>query len=178
MIVLKQQGQWFYVKFQEGRIKIIPLVLRTFEKSPTLFEATEKLTVNHLDELKDAGLYQCAVNDSEHVRTAKFIVKRIFGKYNVSTSWKKNDANTSISLEKLLQVSSILFTESQKPQINLTDVFYNVGDRVNVNCDIIGYPSSKVLWSFAPCEEVDFSVSCDESRRVTFNVNINGFLLI
>lgn len=91
---------------------------------------------------------------------------------------KKNDANTSISLEKLLQVSSILFTESQKPQINLTDVFYNVGDRVNVNCDIIGYPSSKVLWSFAPCEEVDFSVSCDESRRVTFNVNIIGFLLI
>lgn len=63
-------------------------------------------------------------------------------------------------------------SELQKPQLNVSDVYFNVGERINVSCDIKSYPSSKVLWSFTPCEEVDISVLCDESRRVAFNVII------
>ena len=67
------------------------------------------------------------------------------------------------------------FAEAQKPNVTLSDIGerYSVGERVEISCDIVSYPASKVLWSFTPCKEDEFNIFCDESKRVTYGVNIN-----
>lgn len=57
-------------------------VFKRIENSPTIFAATGELIVNHLDESKDFGLYQCAVNDSDAIKTTTSFVKSIFGEFN------------------------------------------------------------------------------------------------
>lgn len=143
-------------------------MLKRIDIAPALFQAAGQLIVHHLDESKDFGLYQCAVNDSDHIKSTTSNVKRIFGEY---FCWNLIQV---IEFRKNFKFRSINpKLESQKPQVNLFDIFYNVGERVNVSCDIAGYPSSIVLWSFTPCEDIDFGVFCDESKRITFNVNIS-----
>lgn len=54
--------------------------LKKHKNSP-VFEATGELIVNHLDESKDMGLYQCIVNDFGHIKSITSNVKRIIGEY-------------------------------------------------------------------------------------------------
>lgn len=51
----------------------------------------------------------------------------------------------------------------------MADVTVKPGDNAVMVCDIIGYPVSKVNWSFIPCPDVDFNIdSCKETNRIKF----------
>lgn len=147
---------------------MIPTIFKKLENSPASFQAVEKLIVKNWNEEKDAGTYQCILNDANRVKLATLNVKRISGEWTFETSQFEC---------RLYFHYFIFFAAFQKPQLNLTDVFYKVGERVSVNCDIVGFPASKVLWSFTPCENVNFIFTCEESNQITFNVNINQFFI-
>lgn len=60
-------------------MQIISPAFNQIENSPAIFEATGKLIVNNVDDVKDNGLYQCLVNDAAHTKLASLNVQRIFG---------------------------------------------------------------------------------------------------
>lgn len=47
------------------------------------------------------------------------------------------------------------------------------GEKATVNCEIFGYPTSTLTWSFIPCPKAEFDPkSCDESNKTTFTVSV------
>lgn len=45
------------------------------------------------------------------------------------------------------------------------------GVRATLTCDILGYPSATVTWSYVPCEKYAFDHrSCDNNKKVQFTV--------
>lgn len=47
------------------------------------------------------------------------------------------------------------------------------GEKATVNCEIFGYPTSTLTWSFIPCPKAEFEPeSCDESKKTTFTVSV------
>lgn len=58
---------------------MIPPTFHKLENSPAPFQAIGKLIVKNWDEEKDAGTYQCILNDANRVRLATLNVKRTSG---------------------------------------------------------------------------------------------------
>lgn len=58
---------------------MFPTAFQKLENSPAPFQAIGKLIVKNWDEEKDAGTYQCILNDAIHVKLATLNVKRISG---------------------------------------------------------------------------------------------------
>lgn len=47
------------------------------------------------------------------------------------------------------------------------------GEKAEMKCHIYGYPQSKVIWSFIPCEHLEFnSQSCNDSRKMALTVSV------
>lgn len=59
----------------------MPPLIQRLENSAAPFEAIGKLIVKNWDEGKDAGSYQCLLNDANRIELATINVERIFGKY-------------------------------------------------------------------------------------------------
>lgn len=60
------------------------------------------------------------------------------------------------------------------PQLSMESVSIRPGEKAVMSCEIFGYPSSTVSWSFIPCPKADFDpTSCDESKKISFTVSAN-----
>lgn len=55
----------------------------------------------------------------------------------------------------------------------MSDVTIKPGEKAKAICDIFGYPTSTVTWSYIPCENATFDpASCgEESTKITFSVS-------
>lgn len=56
----------------------------------------------------------------------------------------------------------------------MADVTIKPGEKAKVICDIFGYPTSAVTWSYVPCENATFdAASCGgkDSTKITFSVS-------
>lgn len=56
----------------------------------------------------------------------------------------------------------------------MSDVVIKPDEKAKLTCDIFGYPTSDVTWSYIPCENVTFDpASCekDNAEKITFSVS-------
>lgn len=61
---------------------MFPTVFQKLDSSPQSFQAFGKLIVKNWDRKKDAGTYQCILNDANRVRLAALNVKGTSGEWH------------------------------------------------------------------------------------------------
>lgn len=120
--------------------------------------------------ISDSGFYTLfASNDKMH-REQQFqlLVKGIiFTQYDLRNS----------TCETHFLCKHLLFQFlSEKPQLNMENVSIKPGEKAVLNCEIYGYPTSKVTWSFIPCQRLEFNThACNNSLRIALNVSACEF---
>lgn len=53
----------------------------------------------------------------------------------------------------------------------MSQVSVKPNEEATFTCEIFGYPTSTVTWSYIPCEKSTFDPqSCDSDKQITFTV--------
>lgn len=53
----------------------------------------------------------------------------------------------------------------------MSQVSVKPNERATFTCEIFGYPTSTITWSYTPCEKFAFDAqSCDYNKQITFTV--------
>ncbi|GAB0098867.1 vascular endothelial growth factor receptor 1 [Sergentomyia squamirostris] len=101
--------------------------------------------------------YNITIKENECIFRINRIVLRDSGEYTLKAY------NTLV--EQSLTVKLIV---SEKPTVNLKDVYVMEKHEAVVVCDCAGYPESNIEWTFTPCIISPAWPTCDKADTITF----------